>query len=139
MKLLLPLECVVTGPPVSHQSHNRDRLKTWQEKVRQAAQAILPKGTDPLSEKGLLVIVYFYDSRPILLDNDNLAKPIADALAGTWFVNDSQITDTIIRRTDITLSFDVRRVSVALHEALLQGEQFVYIRLEQAPAHENLL
>lgn len=136
---MLPIECVVTGAPVSHQTHNRERLRQWQRQIAEAARAVMRPGQIPVVEPCQLVIVYFYSQVPVLLDNDNLAKPIADALNGIWFEDDRYITDMVIRRCSLLLEFRLRGMPVILQESLMSGDQFVYVRLEAAPPHEEWL
>jgi hypothetical protein len=136
---MLPLEFFVVGTPVSHQSHNKARLRTWQQQVRQAAQAVVPQGETPTTESCLLVAVYFFGSPPPLLDNDNWIKPIQDALIGVVYNDDRQVTDTFVRRTAIGGRFRVSGRSRQLVDAIEQGVEFVYIRVEEAPSHEEVL
>jgi crossover junction endodeoxyribonuclease RusA len=135
---MLPFEFVVIGDPVSYQSHNRERLKQWQESVRQAAE--LAWSSNPLIESPcLLLVVYYFGPRPVLLDNDNLIKPIQDALNGLVYRDDKQITDTIIRRTSVAQTFVISNNSDILLEAIRRSEGFLYVRVEDAPDHRALL
>ena len=135
---MLPLEFVVTGTPVSHQSHNKIRLRAWQEQVRQAAREAMPSEEAPVTTDCLLVAVYFFGSPPVLLDNDNFIKPFQDALIGVVYQDDKQVTDTFIRRTDIGGRFRIPGRSRRLVDAIEQGQEFVYIRVEEAPSHEEV-
>jgi crossover junction endodeoxyribonuclease RusA len=109
---MLPLEFVVLGEPVSHQSHNKALRRQWQEKVRSAAAEAWPEEQAPSESDCLVVVVYYYGRGSVLLDNDNLVKPIQDALNGLVYKDDSQVTDTAIRRTN-------RERVLALKEGLL--------------------
>ena len=80
-----PLEFVVTGTPISHQSHNKALLRQWMEAVRVAAEARWPPTTPPITTDCLLIGVYYFGANPALLDNDNFIKPIQDALIG-WYM-----------------------------------------------------
>ena len=136
---MLPLEFVVVGTPASHQSHNKVRLRAWQQQVRQAARAAVPPEEAPTTAACLLVAVYFFGSPPPLLDNDNWIKPIQDALIGVVYDDDRQVTDTFVRRTAIGGRFRVPGRSRQLVDAIEQGLEFVYIRVEEAPSHEEVL
>jgi crossover junction endodeoxyribonuclease RusA len=94
---MLPLEFVVIGTPISHQSHNKPRLRAWQQSVRQVAEAVITEGTTPVQTDCLLLAVYFFGASPALLDNDNFIKPIQDALIGLVYQDDQQVTDTICK------------------------------------------
>jgi crossover junction endodeoxyribonuclease RusA len=73
------------------------------------------------------------------MDNDNMVKPIQDALIGHLYVDDVLLTDTVLRKTSLDGSFRVRRMSRLLADAFVEGEEFLHIRIEAAPAHEDLL
>lgn len=135
---MFPLEFVVIGSPVSHQSHNRARLRIWQERVREAAREAIPEGTSPVQTKCLLLAVYFFGAMPVPLDNDNFIKPLQDALIGLVYEDDRQVTDTIIRRTSIGGAFRIQNRSRKLIDAIDQGKEFIYIRVEEAPDHTEV-
>jgi crossover junction endodeoxyribonuclease RusA len=135
---VLPFEIVVVGTPISHQSHNKPKLREWQESVREAARKALPENTTPVKTKCLVIVVYFFGQTPALLDNDNLLKPIQDALSGLVYEDDRQVTDTVIRRTYIGGLFRIPGRSRSLVEAIEQGEEFVYVRVEEAPDHTEV-
>jgi crossover junction endodeoxyribonuclease RusA len=135
---MLPLEFVVVGTPLSHQSHNKTRLRAWQQSVRRAAEAVVPQGAVPVQTECLLLAVYFFGASPALLDNDNFIKPIQDALIGLIYEDDRQVTDTIIRRTFIGGRFRILNHSRVLIDAIEQEEEFVYIRIEEAPDHTEI-
>ena len=136
---MLPFEFVVMGDPVSYQSNNRNRLKQWQDTVRAAAEAAWPAGKPPVQTHCLMLVVYYFGQRPILLDNDNLIKPIQDALNGLVYQDDQLVTDTIIRRTSVTQTFLITNDSEILMEAIRRLEGFVYVRVEDARDHQRLL
>jgi hypothetical protein len=68
-----------------------------------------------------------------------MIKPIQDALAGLVYRNDRQITDAQTRKTNIDGRFRLRHLSPIYARAFGVGKQFVYIRMEEAPNHEELL
>jgi hypothetical protein len=72
------------------------------------------------------------------MDNDNMLKPIQDALNKLVYEDDQQITDTYVRKTDINGSFRVRGMSAVLAEGFCRGNEFLHIKVEQAPIHEEL-
>src|SRR5436305_1684275 len=59
---MLPFEFTVTGPPVSHQSHNKAKLAAWRKRVRAAAAAQRGK-VAPLTTP-LRITVTYYAERP---------------------------------------------------------------------------
>ena len=80
LKLALPFEFVIDGPPVSQQAHRRERVRQWRDEVRRVAEQYWPSGELPASGPVLLSVTYFYESGA--MDIDNLLKPILDALKG---------------------------------------------------------
>lgn len=136
---MLPFEFIIDGPPVSHQTRNPERLRAWQFAVRVAAKQYWPVALPPLSTQLKLSVTYYHDGVAVRIDNDNMVKPIQDALIGLVYADDRQITDTQIRKTDINGSFRVRGMSPVLAEGFCRGHEFLYIRIESAPDHEELI
>jgi crossover junction endodeoxyribonuclease RusA len=72
------LEFVVLGPPVSHQTNDRSNLRAWQNSVRIEAAKVWTQ--PPLTGKLKLVVINFHEGDKPPLDDDNMVKPIRDAL-----------------------------------------------------------
>jgi crossover junction endodeoxyribonuclease RusA len=136
---MLPFEFTVDGPLVSHQTRNTARLRTWQQTVRVAAARRWPAGTPPVTERLRFTVTYYHDGISVRIDNDNLVKPIQDALNGLIYEDDRQITDTHVCKTDLNGSFRVRDMSPVLAEGFCRGNEFLYVRVELAPDHEELI
>ena len=86
-----------------------------------------------------MTVVYYRERQSVLIDHDNMIKPIQDALAGLIYKNDRQITDAQTRKTNIDGRFRLRHLSAVYARAFGGGRDFVYIRIEEAPSHEELL
>jgi len=84
-------------------------------------------------------VTYFHEQVAIRLDNDNMVKPIQDALIGLIYADDRLVTDTVVRKTRIDGSFRVRWISLAVLEAFAKGEEFLHVVIDRAPSHEELL
>ena len=69
----------------------------------------------------MLTVVYYHERPAVRMDNDNLVKPIQDALIGLVYVDDRQITDTRVRKTSIDGAFRVRHMSAVLAEGFVRG------------------
>jgi crossover junction endodeoxyribonuclease RusA len=136
---MLPFEFTVEGPPVSHQTHNRVRLQEWREFVANAARNRWPPGEHPVDEQIRIVVTYYHDGPAIRMDNDNLVKPIQDALNGLVYVDDQLISDTVIRKTDLNGEFRVKGMSAVLAQGFIVGREFLHVRIESAPHHGDLL
>jgi crossover junction endodeoxyribonuclease RusA len=75
-----PFEFFVEGPPLSQQTRNSERLREWKEYVRaEAAKLWLNQAPVELPLK--LTVVYYHERQSVLIDHDNMIKPIQDALA----------------------------------------------------------
>ena len=106
---MLPFEFIIDGPPLSHQTRNVQRLRAWQQAVRTAAQRRWPADTAPIVGRLSITVTYYHNGVAVRIDNDNLVKPIQDALNGLIYEDDRQITDTHVRKTSLDGSFRVCR------------------------------
>lgn len=73
------------------------------------------------------------------MDNDNMVKPIQDALNGLVYVDDRLITDTQVRKTDLNGDFKVKGMSRVLADGFCSGNEFIYVKIENAPDHRELI
>ncbi len=129
------LEFTVSGPPVSHQSHNKHSLRAWREKVRAAAKA--EWGTRDLLEGFLrLAVVYYHPGESVRIDTDNLVKPIQDALIGLVYQDDRLITKTEVSKRSIDGEYRVRGRSLVELTAFSRGDEFLYILIDRARTNE---
>src|SRR4051812_39162069 len=78
---MLPFEFTGPGPPVSHQSGNKSKLAAWRNLVRVAAAGKWGKRA-PRAEPLKISVTYYHEGEAIRIDNDNMVKPIQDALIG---------------------------------------------------------
>jgi len=132
-------EFTIDGPPLSHQTRNRGQLRSWQDRVKNAARARWPDGEQPFSSSIQITVTYFHEGDSIRLDNDNMIKPIQDALNGLAYSDDRFITDTHLRKTRIDGAFRVRGFSLVLAEAFADGREFLHVKIELSPDHSELL
>lgn len=130
----LPFEFVITGPPVSQQS-SRSGLRRWRQKVRNAA--VVRWGPEaPLSAAVdvMVTIHHFYDGAR--LDVDNIPKPILDSLIGIVYPDDALVTDIICRARILSANPSLHNATDMLLDALADGDEFLHIRVENAPGQE---
>jgi Holliday junction resolvase RusA-like endonuclease len=130
---VLPIEFRVTGTPISHQSRNRPLLAEWRDAVSQAARAAVPDSAAPVVTNVELHVVYYYEEGPARPDEDNLLKPIQDALQGIVYRNDDQVMDGTCRKRDIDGKFNVRNVGMVIAEGFVDGREFVHVVVRDAP------
>src|SRR5207245_683675 len=128
---------VIPGIPVSQQTRKRARLNKYKQEVRAHATKRLPTGCNPVSIPVKITVVYYYENVP--LDTDNFIKPVQDALIGVVYADDSQVWDIGLRKTNLAGSFRVKGMSAVLAEGFCSGKEFLYVRVETAPDHGDLL
>ncbi len=132
-------EFFIQGTPLSHQTRDRERLRVWREAVRAAAIRFWPPGQDPFVNSLQITAVYYHDGPTVRMDNDNLLKPIQDALNGLVYADDRQIVDTSVRKTELDGSFRVRGMSRILAEGFCQGREFLHVQITDPTDHRELL
>jgi crossover junction endodeoxyribonuclease RusA len=121
----MKFEFIVDGPPVSQQARRRERLRAWKVTVRQEAEKYWSSerkvGIGPM----MLTITYFYDA--VAMDVDNIVKPIQDALIGLTYVDDTQVTDVLVRKRDLSGNFKIEDMTPILAEGFARGNEFLHI------------
>jgi crossover junction endodeoxyribonuclease RusA len=138
-EVVLPIEFRVAGTPISQQSHNRLLLAAWRETVAAAARAAVPPGASLVVAKVELHVVYYYEDGPTQIpDEDNLVKPVQDALRGIIYRDDDQVMDGTCRKRNIDGSFRVRNWGLVLAEGFVDGREFVHVVVSDAPDPEVL-
>lgn len=130
-------EFTIEGPPLSHQTRDKKKLRAWKSKVQRAARAFWHG--PPLAIPLKIAVAYYHEGMAVSIDNDNLLKPIQDALSNLIYADDRWITDTIVRKTSIDSPINARRVSLVLLTAFSAGKQFVHVQLDRAPEHETTI
>jgi crossover junction endodeoxyribonuclease RusA len=133
----LLLEFIVEGRPLSHQTENREKLHAWQDKIRAIAEA--KWNQDPLDVPLELIVTFYHEGEDVLLDNDNMIKPIQDAMNEIVYTDDRRITDNQLRKSSIEGRFHVRRLSMVLLEGFSIGNEFIHVVIRDAPDHSHPL
>ena len=124
---MLPFECIVEGTPVSLQTRNRRRLRAWKQKVSAAAQELVSE-TTPLRVPVVFRVTYYYEGESP--DVDNIIKPIQDALVGIVYQDDDQVQETSARKRDINGAYRIRGASPLIVQGLLNGLNFLHIKVD---------
>ncbi len=132
---MLLFEFIVDGPPISQQTRRRDRLRAWKDTIRREAERYLSTSVPPINGLVEVTVIYFYVGVP--LDTDNIIKPILDALIGLVYNNDDQVTDVVSRKRNLHSSFKITNLSPVLAEGFSRGNEFLYIRIDEAPNQEE--
>jgi len=120
---------IVEGVPKSPSSKSR---ATWKSQVSGAA-AKAWNFQEPIQAEIRVVIVHFYKRGS--LDVDNMIKPILDAVTNVIFVDDSQVTQVLARKTELTTGLRVANAAPDVVAAIDKGVDCVYIGVLPAPDH----
>lgn len=127
---------VIKGRPVSIQASAGSR-QAWRTRV---ATAAAPKCAAPSNHNNLRIRITFYYNTLPDFDTDNVSKPICDALIGVVYFDDSQLGERIARRKDINSSYRIRGINPELAVAIAEGDDFVFVEIEEIGADEvNLI
>lgn len=130
------LEFTIEGTPVSHQTALRANLQAWKARLRLRASSLW--NFLPLTGKLKFTLIHFHEGNLAPLDDDNMVKPIRDALNKLVYDDDRQITYSVTIQVGISAPVVAREGSRAILEAYHAGEPFLYIRVENAPDYLEL-
>src|SRR6185437_10313958 len=131
--LCMHLEYVVLGPPISNQQSSLRglaNLAAWKASVR--SEALRGWTKTPLTGRLKVVIINFHEGEKPSLDVDNMSKPIHDVMNRLVYDDDRQIRQAEISHVRIDAPMVVTGASKILVDAVRVGDQFVYIRIENA-------
>lgn len=136
MEPALPYIFVVRGVPISMQASARSKER-WRASVRDAAAAKLAQGHWAWSGR-LRVVILSYSIGPTSLDVDNIAKPVLDALTGLLWIDDGQIDELVLRKTDVTELLPSPPRFDEFESALADRSSFVFVHVDWMGNHEDL-
>ena len=77
-------------------------------------------------------MAYYHDGETVRIDNDNLVKPIQDALNGVIYLDDRLIVATRVSKKPIDGSYRVRYMSPVLARAFCVGKESLFVRIEES-------
>lgn len=84
-----------------------------------------------------VVIVYFYYGETAI-DVDNIAKPILDALKGLVIADDRAISQVLCRKSRLGQGLAIENASARLAAGVDTNDDFVYVAIDDAPAHHRI-
>lgn len=123
------LEFVVLGPPVSNQSPGPN-LTTWRATIAGAATWNWPN--PPVQSDLKAIIINFFAGNKPSVDVDNMSKPILDEMQNIVYSDDRQIVQAEISHLKIGAAFSILGVRPIIVNSIQSGNQFVYVRIEDA-------
>jgi crossover junction endodeoxyribonuclease RusA len=125
------VEFVIPGPPVSHQTSDKSNLKKWQAAIKAGAAKVWT--SPPLKGKLKFLLINFHEGDKPPLDDDNMVKPIRDALNKFVYDDDRQIRHSETIQVNMDAPIRIRKASKILLDAFQKGDEFLYVRIEDAP------
>lgn len=85
----------------------------------------------------MLQVTYFYES--VVIDVDNIIKPIQDAIIGLAYIDDNQVTDVLVRKRNLSGDFKIENMTSTLAEGFSRENEFLHIVVLDAPDQEVLI
>ncbi len=128
-------EFVIDGPPVSQQARNRGRVREWTQAVQGVAE-LRWHAQPPFDGQVMVTISYFFEN--VLLDVDNIPKPILDALKGLVYSDDSLVCDLLCRKRSLKEDIRIQNPSQLLLEMHAKSRQFLHVSVVEALSQEVL-
>ena len=126
-------EFVIDGPPVSQQARNRGRVREWTQAVQGVAE-LRWHAQPPFDGQVMVTISYFFEN--VLLDVDNIPKPILDALKGLVYSDDSLVSDLLCRKRSLKEDIRIQNPSQLLLEEHAKARQFLHVSVVEALTQE---
>ena len=134
------LEFIIVGNPVTFRAKKKRKkglLAKWKSKVKEEAAKHWPwPHKEPLTATMQCTLIHFHKGADSPLDNDNLSKPILDAMTRVIYEDDIQLVHTHVYQTDIDHPPDLQGATPILVEAISDGKDFIYIRFD--PPQERI-
>jgi len=127
LEVTFPLEFVVPGVPVSHQSRNADSKDQWKQDVRAAAGPLLPENHF-LADGPVAVTLFYFPRGEMQGDVDNIVKLTIDALCRHVFMDDRQVERIWVQKFEPLRTVEFQAPSQALLAAM-SGRPSLYVRL----------
>lgn len=130
-------EFVVLGIPRTLQTKRSATKAEWKQKVATKARERLVEDQFYVNDGCSAIIVYYYVGSTEL-DVDGISKLILDSLENITYDDDKIVEQVIVRKTN-QIGLEISNPPPVLAEALLTNENLVYVRIDAAPNHAEML
>jgi len=130
-----PVEFLVEGTAVSHQSDNAKAKNEWKERVRVASQRSLPEG-HWLTYARVAVTIYYFPAIQMEGDLDNIVKLFLDAMNEHIYSDDSQVDRIVVQKFEPGRLFEFVLPTVILERAMRGPKPVTYVRVSTNPFEE---
>lgn len=131
-----PLEFLVPGTPISHQSALPAARDAWKAQVRACSSETLPEG-HWATQNYVSVTLYCFPVTTLGADLDNIAKYVLDALKAHIYIDDSQVERLVLQKFEEGRIFDFVSPGPTLARAINGEKPVLYVRISRDP-HEDL-
>jgi hypothetical protein len=128
MEIHFPVEFHLPGTPVSGRGTPGSKER-WMGKIAAAATSRLPEAWWA-SDAPIAVTIFHFPAAASIIDLDNIAKPIMDALTKLVYRDDSQIDRLLVQRFEAVDQDELTNPTPALAQALVSGRPHVYVRID---------
>lgn len=132
MELSFPIEFLVHGTPVSHQSSNPASKVGWKMRVKAASVSAIPQ-PHFASEDRIAVTLYYLPDEPMQGDLDNIVKLILDALSRHIYIDDAQVERILVQKFEPGNIFSFSNPTPTVVDAITGPKPVVYIRISNQP------
>ena len=135
MQIEFPIEFVVEGVPLSHQSGRAPARVEWKERVKTASKTALPEG-HWASDGRISATLYYFPVDLMEGDIDNIVKLVLDALVQHIYIDDRQIERIVVQKFEERFPVSFAQPSDILQLALAGPRPALYIRLSDNPLED---
>jgi hypothetical protein len=126
----LLLEFIVKGVPASGPKRGPN-LKKWRRNVEEQARLNWKKS--PLTQKLSSTLIHFHKGDIAPLDNDNMSKPVHDALTKVVYDDDRQVIHTRSIQMSVDSPIAIEGATQVLLDTIALGDGFLYFRIDEIP------
>lgn len=130
--LPFPLEFVVDGEPRSYQSANSKAKEQWKRTVGEAARAHANAQREFyfIDDRPLAVTFFYFPSRKMDGDLDNIVKLIIDGMVTIIYPDDNLIERILVQRFEPGVEWDFLFTTTTLARVVKTAPPVVYIRID---------
>lgn len=128
---MYPLEVVLQGTPISHQSKNPINRNAWKQRVNEAALKRRKETYELgfLDVRPLAVTIFYFPGNPMEGDIDNIVKPIMDAMIGVAYIDDKAVERVAVQKFEPECVREFLSPTAQLTIALDTAPPVVYIQV----------
>jgi crossover junction endodeoxyribonuclease RusA len=130
--LPFPIEFVIRETPRSHQSKDASKKERWRRTVAAAAKERIAALGDLffLDDRPLAVTIFYFASKVVMGDIDNIVKLIVDGMLQVVFPDDRVVERVLVQRIEPDVEVAFSGATPMLEEAVDADPPLLYIRID---------